>query len=150
MCKQIRPAVTEDISRIAEILIFTKRSAYRAIFQNDHVSFGEMQVLPLAETYLENPEKLNDYYVYEDDFVKGLIHIEQTEICELYVDPFFEGQGIGGKLMKFALSQGAGHLWVLEKNESAIRFYKGNGFFFTSEKKLQEGTDEYIVGMLHA
>ena len=99
MCKQIRPAVTEDISRIAEILIFTKRSAYRAIFQNDHVSFGEMQVLPLAETYLENPEKLNDYYVYEDDFVKGLIHIEQTEICELYVDPFFEGQGIGGKLM---------------------------------------------------
>ena len=24
MCKQIRPAVTEDISRIAEILIFTK------------------------------------------------------------------------------------------------------------------------------
>lgn len=52
--------------------------------------------------------------------------------------------------MEFALSQGARHLWVLEKNESAIRFYKGNGFFFTSEKKLQEGTDEYIVGMLHA
>ena len=150
MCKQIRPAVTEDISRIAEILIFTKRSAYRAIFQNDHVSFGEMQVLPLAETYLENPEKLNDYYVYEDDFVKKLIHIEQTEIYELYVDPFFEGQGIGGKLMEFALSQGAEHLWVLEKNESAIRFYKSKGFLFTSEKKLQEGTDEYIVGMLHA
>ena len=149
MCKQIRPAVTEDISRIAEILIFTKRSAYRPIFQNDHVSFGEMQVLPLAETYLENPEKLNDYYVYEDDFVKGLIHIEQTEICELYVDPFFEAQGIGGELMAFALSQGAKHLWVLEKNESAIRFYKSKGFLFTSEKKLQEGTDEYIVGMMH-
>ena len=72
MCKQIRPAVTEDISRIAEILIFTKRSAYRSIFQNDHVSFGEMQVLPLAETYLENPEKLNDYFKYYNELLVAL------------------------------------------------------------------------------
>lgn len=44
----IRKATLQDVSRIAEILIFTKRMNYRFIFRNDKVSFGEMQVLPLA------------------------------------------------------------------------------------------------------
>ena len=38
----IRRATIEDASRIAEILIFTKRMNYRKIFQNDKVSFGEI------------------------------------------------------------------------------------------------------------
>ena len=46
--KLIRQATISDASRIAEILIFTKRMNYRTIFQNDKVSFGEMQVYPLA------------------------------------------------------------------------------------------------------
>ena len=42
----IRKAELKDVSRIAEILIFTKRTQYRPIFNDDQVSFGEMQVLP--------------------------------------------------------------------------------------------------------
>ncbi len=42
----IRKAVVSDASRIAEILIFTKRMNYREIFKNDEVSFGEMQIYP--------------------------------------------------------------------------------------------------------
>ncbi|WP_416326285.1 hypothetical protein [[Eubacterium] hominis] len=38
----IRKAKQEDISRIAEILVFTKRLNYRSIFHNDHYSFGEL------------------------------------------------------------------------------------------------------------
>ena len=44
----IRKAELKDVSRIAEILIFTKRTQYRPIFNDDQVSFGEMQVLPTA------------------------------------------------------------------------------------------------------
>ena len=44
----IRPAIPEDASRIAEILVFSKRTNYRSIFHNDAYSFGELQVLPLA------------------------------------------------------------------------------------------------------
>ena len=33
--QEIRRANKEDISRIAEILVFTKRVSYRPIFQND-------------------------------------------------------------------------------------------------------------------
>jgi len=59
----IRRATTEDASRIAEISIFTKRMNYRAIFQNDKVSFGEMQVYPLAEEYVKKPELLEGIFV---------------------------------------------------------------------------------------
>lgn len=45
----LRKAGNMDISRIAEILIFTKRTTYRSIFKNDNVSFNEMQVLKEIE-----------------------------------------------------------------------------------------------------
>jgi putative acetyltransferase len=44
----IRKAVSHDVSRIAEILVFVKRIKYRPIFQDDDYSFGELQVLPVA------------------------------------------------------------------------------------------------------
>ena len=50
----IRKAELKDVSRIAEILIFTKRTQYRPIFNDDQVSFGEMQVLPTAREYLDH------------------------------------------------------------------------------------------------
>lgn len=144
----IRQATTADASRIAEILIFTKRLNYRHIFHNDKVSFGEMQVYPLAKKYMDNSEELDGIWVYDDEFVKGMVHIAENQIMELYVDSFFENQGIGSKLIRFAIEQmHCDFLWVLEKNEKAIRFYKRHGFVMSEEKKLQEGTTEYIVKM---
>ena len=144
----IRRATVEDASRIAEILVFTKRMNYRKIFQNDKVSFGEIQVYPLAKEYIENPESLENIWVYEDEFVKGMIHIEDNGIAELYVYSFFENQGIGGRLITFAIEEkNCDHLWVLEKNADARRFYETYGFTVTGEKQLQEGTEEYLVEM---
>ena len=60
---EIRKATQGDISRIAEILVFTKRLNYRSIFRNDKYSFGEMQVLSVAQEYLDNPNTLNDIWV---------------------------------------------------------------------------------------
>ena len=71
----IRKATIQDSSRIAEILVFTKRVNYRSIFHDDKVSFGEMQVYPLAKQYMDDPSKLANIWVYDDEFVKGLIHI---------------------------------------------------------------------------
>ena len=144
----IRPAAVADALRIAEILIFSKRANYREIFRDDKVSFGEMQVYPLAQSYIENPEKLAGVWLFDDEFVKGMVHIEENEIAELYIDPFFENQGIGSKLIEFAVRRmHCDYLWVLEKNEGAIRFYQRHGFVLTEEKKLQEGTTEFIVKM---
>ena len=144
----IRKATTSDASRLAEILVFTKRMNYRPIFHNDKVSFGEIQVLPLAQGYIEDSGKLENIWVYDDEFVKGMLHIEGDWIEELYVDSFFHNQGIGAALMDFAIEKcHAKYLWVLEKNDGAIRFYRSHGFTMTDERKLEEGTPEYIVKM---
>ena len=144
----IRQATTADASRIAEILIFTKRVNYRSIFCNDIVSFGEMQVYPLAKRYIDNPQELDGIWVYDDEFVKGMIHISENQVLELYVDSFFENQGIGSNLIKFAIEQmHCDFLWVLEKNVKALRFYQRHGFAISKEKKYQEGTSELIVKM---
>ena len=144
----IRKAKIEDISRIAEILVFVKRMNYRVIFRNDAVSFGEIQVIPVAEKY-SKPEILNSIWVYEaDGIVKGLIRIAGKEVVELYVEHFFQGQGIGAELIEFAIKEhDVKFLWVLEKNANAIRFYEAHGFQLTDNKVLEEGTPEYKVMM---
>ncbi len=144
----IRKAVVSDASRIAEILIFTKRMNYREIFKNDEVSFGEMQVYPLAKSYIEDAGRLANVWVYDDGIVKGMLHIEGIQIVELYVDTFFENQGIGTELMEFAVNKmNCECLWVLEKNKKAIHFYKKFGFKLIGERQKEEGTTEYIIKM---
>ena len=107
-----------------------------------------MQVYPLAQRYMDDPRALEGMWVYDDDFVKAMIRISEDQIIELYVDPFFVDQGIGSKLIKFAIEQmHCDHLWVLEKNVKAQRFYQRHGFVITKEKEYQEGTTEFIVKM---
>ena len=74
--------------------------------------------------------------------------MEGTRIDELYVDSFFEKEGIGGKLVDFAVEKlDAYWLFVLEKNVNAIRFYEAHGFQLTGEREPEPGTAEYIVKM---
>ena len=152
----IRQANEQDISRIAEILVFVKRMKYRSIFHNDEFSFGELQVLTVAKQYMECCESndsdsrpiriLDNIWVYDDGIVKGLIHIEDNEVVELYVDYFFWGQGVGSALLKFAIKEsGVNRLWVLEKNTDAIAFYKAHGFIDSGEKQFAEGTEEIEI-----
>ena len=145
----IRRANKNDLCRIAEILVFVKRMKYRSIFHNDAYSFGELQVIPVAEQY-SNPEILENIWVYEEDgIVKGLIHIENNEVMELYVDFFFQGQGIGSELIEFAIKENdVKFLWTLEKNQEAISFYETHGFKRTEDRQLEEGTTEYIIRMI--
>lgn len=141
----IRKATRQDLSRIAEILVFVKRVKFRPIFQNDAYSFGELQVLSVAEKYAV-PEILNHIWVWDDGIVKGLIHIEGVEVSELYVDCFFQNQGIGANLMEYAIGEHhVSFLWAIQKNTDALRFYEAHGFHLTGEKKFEEGTTEYLV-----
>lgn len=141
----IRPATERDLSRIAEILVFVKRMKFRPIFRDDDFSFNELQVLTVAKQYAA-PEVLSRIWVYDDGIVKGLIHIVDREIVELYVDYFFQGQGIGSLLIEFAkVNFPVEFLWAIEKNTDAIRFYQAHGFRLTNQKQLEEGTTEYLV-----
>ena len=141
----IRKAEPKDISRIAEILVLTKRMKYRSIFNNDEYSFNGLQVVKVADEF-KDPEILDKVWVYDDGIVKGMIHMDGKEISELYVDYFFWKEGIGSKLIEFAKEKfDVKSVWTLEKNGDAIRFYEAHGFKLNGKRQLEEGTPEYIV-----
>ena len=143
---RIRPAEESDLSRIGEIFVFNNRMYYWPIFQDDEYSFNVMQVVPVINAYFGKEENRKRIFVYDDGLVKGFCELGEKEIRKLYVEPFFQSQGIGGALLKEAVFQhGARFLWALEKNKRAISFYERNGFRLTGEKRLEEGTKEYLV-----
>ena len=110
----IRQANKQDISRIAEIIVFGKRVAYRPIFENDYVSFNELQVVRLYEEYKNNPDRLDGMLLYDDGIIKGIIN----------------GHSIGDKIV----------LWVIKDNIKARKFYEDNGFVNSGKICIIEGT----------
>ena len=143
MTKMIRKATKEDLARIAEIQVFNYRLYFYPIFQSDEYYFHELQVPSLMREYESKPDGL---YVYDDGVVKGFIKIEGTYIARLFVEPVLQNASIGSELLEYAVAEHhADHLWVLEKNVKAVRFYKRHGFSATGERKPEEGTAEYLV-----
>lgn len=64
------------------------------------------------------------------------------------MEPVLQNGSIGSQLLEYAVNEhNADHLWALQKNEKAIRFYERHGFYATGEKKLEEGTTEYLILM---
>lgn len=142
----IRQANLADAARLAEIEIFNYRLNFYPIFQNDWFYFEEKQVPKGMRRYETEEGLLENTFVYDDGVVKGFVQLDGTKVAKLFVEPVLQGNGIGAKLLKYAVSEKqANHLWALEKNVKAIKFYERNGFHVTEEKKLEEGTTEYLV-----
>ena len=136
----IRPAKTQDASRIAEIIITNYRVNFYPFFRNDEFYFSELNVVDMAAEYAEGSEELAHTYVYDDNgVVKGIIRVNGTEVVKLYVEPQFQSGGIGGALLQFAVeSLGADNLWALEYNTRGIAFYERHGFQLTGEKMIED------------
>ena len=81
----IRQATEQDTSRIAEILVFSKRMNYRRIFENDAYSFGDLQVSSVAQAYLEDENLLSNTRVYTETLTEKY----SSEPVEIH-------QGVGG------------------------------------------------------
>lgn len=96
---KIRKAQEADLSRIAEIFIFNNRMNFFPIFKDEEFSFKELQVISLIDNYLKRNDILNNLYVFENGVIKGFMQMDKTEICKLYVDTFFQNQGIGKELI---------------------------------------------------
>lgn len=143
MSSFIRKADKNDLSRIAEIQVFNYRLFFYPIFKSDEYYFNELRVPSIMQDYESG---LDSLYVYDDGVVKGFIKIEETYIARLFVEPVLQNASIGSRLLEYAIREhNADHLWALEKNAKAIRFYERHGFTVTGEKKPEDGTSEYLV-----
>lgn len=123
----VRPAVESDRWRIAEILVFAKRMAYRPIFQDDFYSFHLLNVHDTAQEVDPSAALVWE----EDGILKGVLTfgpardqdcLDCCEVYELYIDPFFQREGIGGRLMGEVLGKTRNQpvvLWCLEPNRAA-------------------------------
>ncbi len=151
----IRKAEEKDIPRIAEILIFGKRVAYREIFKDDLFSFNELQVMNLGIQYQNNPKMIENMLVFDDGILRGVINREFTDgnakILELYVEPLFTNQGIGSALIGHVIDEARRcitnkiTLAVIEENYKSRKFYEKHGFRSTERKSLIEHTLKYVV-----
>lgn len=141
MC--IRPATPADLPRIAEIEVFNYRLFFYPIFRSDEYYFDELTVPNLIR---EQAEIIPHTLVYDDGVVKGFLHCRGGEVVKLFVEPVLHSQGIGAALLEYAVREKQiTHLWALEKNERALAFYRRHGFAPTGGRRLEEGTEEYLI-----
>ena len=142
----IRPATMADLARIAEIEVFNYRMNFYPIFRSDEFYFGELTVPKLMQS---RTAFIPDILVYDDGVVKGFLHYGGDEVRRLYVEPVLQGQGIGAALLEYAIRElHVKRLWALEKNTRAIAFYRRHGFVATDERRLEEGTTEYLIRLV--
>lgn len=138
----IRKAVKEDVSRIAEMIVVNYRVNFYPFFKNDDFYFKELNVMDVASEYLNDTDMIDKTYVYDDGVVKGMILISGNELIKLYVEPQFQSQGIGAVLLEYAVNnRHINRLWALEYNKRGIAFYQRHGFHLTGEKIIE---DEWV------
>jgi putative acetyltransferase len=142
----IRSATAADLARIAEIEVFNYRLNFYPIFRSDEFYFDELTVPKLMQL---REDFIPDILVYDDGVVKGFLHFGGDEVRRLYVEPVLQSQGIGAALLEYAIRElHVKRLWALEKNLRAIAFYQRHGFHVTEERRLEEGTEEYLVRLV--
>ena len=133
----------------AYVVYFRRRILFR---------FNVMQVLPLALHYRDEADALRDVFVYDDGIVKGMMSWGRSEepqgrreLCELYIDPCFQHEGVGARLIGHFTACAAADgmktatLWVLEENPQARCFYEKMGFAFDGNRKQFPGTEAWLM-----
>lgn len=98
----------------------------------------------MKKIYLPN----STTYVYKsNDEIKGFLSLVDNYIAALFIDPKYQGNGIGTQLLNFAKnSHSILQLNVYKENESAIAFYLAQGFIIIEEKIEQETNKlEYLM-----
>ena len=119
--EQIRPARKKDIRAIQ---MLTKKA----------VEAGEL----VRRTRVELEKNLADYYIYEIDknpVACVALHIYSTqhkgELASLFVDPSYENQGIGRKLIQFVENKAleTGLMELITLSTQAFTYFQSKGGF---------------------
>lgn len=125
----IRPFVPVDFERVTEIYNLSHAAEYA----------GEVVKFP-PEYLLDSPVLLDlfhasDILVFDDGEIKGFVGHQNEKIIWLYVDPEYQGQRIGLRLIEFVmeLRKNIATLIVVKSNLPALNLYQHLGFKVVGE-----------------
>ena len=138
----VRRLIQKDMERAAEIVNRCWKTTY--VGYVDPVQLGEVWCGKRSEA-IKDEFRTNGLgnYVFDEKGVKGILSCgksadadkpEAFELWRIYVDPAFQAQGIGSKLLAFgeALAKERNYqemvIWAFEKNENACMFYRKHGY----------------------
>ncbi|WP_444920117.1 N-acetyltransferase [Microbulbifer sp. CnH-101-G] len=124
----IRSYTPNDIETILNIWLKASVKAHNFIAAD----FWKSQIDNMRNIYIPNSET----YIYEiQSKVTGFYSLVDNTLAALFVDPEFQGQGIGKQLLEHAKSQRSPlNLTVYKENVSSYQFYLSQGFHLLKEQ----------------
>ena len=91
-------------------------------------------------------DQVDLYFIEDDQHTYGFVGIAGDNIQMLFIDPKSRGNGIGRKLMRFAIEEKkANKVDVNEQNEQALCFYKHLGFVITDRYENDDVGKPYPI-----
>ncbi|QVK18007.1 GNAT family N-acetyltransferase [Mycoplasmatota bacterium] len=129
----IRKANKDEYEVLGEVHYESWYDTYKDKMCDDFLSYNNIS--KLVNDFI--PKISNTIVVEVDKKIVGFLYYRKIdkvglEVHELYILKEFQGQGLGKKLINYLLELNKNIsdviLWVLEKNEPAIYFYKKYGF----------------------
>ncbi|CAL9637417.1 hypothetical protein SUDANB13_06246 [Streptomyces sp. enrichment culture] len=120
----IRRAAGSDAAAVAEVWLRSFTAALpgvRRAHTDDEVrAWIREVVVPGRETWVATV----------DDSVVAMMVREGNDLDQLYIDPAWQGRGIGGRLVDVAKERSPSGLtlWTFQVNEVARGFYERHGF----------------------
>lgn len=139
---QIRPATDTDIPQLVEVWERGSLIAHDFIpatyWRGQREAMAE-QYLPAAETYV--------IVASDGERPAGFLSLMDSRVAALFIEPEAQGRGLGRELLRHAMSlRDSLDLQVYQKNESAIKFYKRQGFVVTDScTDPNTGEAEYVM-----
>ncbi|OWK73084.1 GNAT family N-acetyltransferase [Flavobacteriaceae bacterium JJC] len=99
-----------------------------------------------------NNINFNDFQVFcltKESLVLGFIGVADRKVEMLFIDPQYFGQGLGQKLLSFAVKElNADQVDVNEQNRKALQFYLKFGFeTFERTDKDEQGRNYPLLRM---
>jgi GNAT superfamily N-acetyltransferase len=150
----LRPAEPDDAAAVARVHVRSWQIAYRGLLPNEYL--GRLQPEDRAPHYPfadREPGRPLTTVALERDEICGFATIgpsrdgdrpDSGELYALYVDPSAWDRGVGRALIASAREQLAGagfaeaHLWVLDGNARAERFYRRDGWAPDGSRRPEE------------